>query len=232
MTCPIFLIHGTVDSVVPFSHGEAIQDSVQEKFKTTPFWALDMGHNDIEVIMAGEFLRRLQDFLHYIDMKDIFNYKKRILMQKQSEIDMLKKIITKKIHDSGHSASIRNTKVMNNNTSTRGMKLFVESKEDRHENEQKDRVFKSSSRINDCDFDILNLCSPRSLTRQVSITVEEGKVEVFSDSEEEVVSPNNKEPSSYYHHNDESPYELKSTSKEFNKFPIPIDTRLSTECRV
>lgn len=230
ISCPIFLIHGTVDSVVPFSHGEAIQDSVQEKCKTTPFWALDMGHNDIEVNMAGEFLRRLQDFLHYTDMKDLFEHKKRVLMQKQSEIDMLKKIISKKIN-SGNSRSTnrKGSNVMNNNTSTRGMKLFVESEEDRHENEQKD---KSSSRMNDYDFDILNLCSPRSLTRQVSITVEEGKVEVLSDSEEEVVPPNNKEPRNY-HHSNESPYELKSTSKEFTKFSSPImETRLSAECRI
>ena len=94
--CPMFLIHGTVDLVVPFSHGEAMQDSVQEKCKTTPFWALNMGHNGIEVSMAEEFRRRLQDFLHCVDIKDLFEHKKRVLMQKQSEIDMLKKIISKK----------------------------------------------------------------------------------------------------------------------------------------
>ena len=79
-------------------------------------------------------------------------------MQKQSEIDMLKKIISKKIN-SGDSRSMnrKGSKVLNNNTSTRGMKLFVES-----------------ARMNDCDLDVLNLCSPRSLTRQASITVEEG----------------------------------------------------------
>ena len=110
---------------------------------------------------------------------------------------------------------------------TKGMKLFVESEEDRHENEQKEDRPKFSSRMNDtCDFDILNLCSPKALIRQVSITVEEGKIEVFSDAEEEEFQKK------YYNHNDESPYELKSISKECSKFTLPLDTRRSPECLV
>ena len=55
---------------------------------------------------------------------------------------------------------------------------------------------------------------------------------MFSDSEEEVVPPNNEEPRNY-HHSNESPHELKSTSKELNKFSSPImEARISPECRV
>lgn len=227
ITCPVFCIHGTVDAVVPFSHGETIFMNVQEKYRTTPFWAYELGHNDIEVSMAGEFLRRLQDFLHYVEMKELFNYKKRVLRKKRSEIDLLKKIISRKMNDSNNSSNRKDK-----TASTEGMKLFVDSEEDRHENEQKEERPKSSSRMNDaCDFDILNLCSPKSLKRQVSITVEEGKIEVFSDAEEETLCKN-KESTLYYNHNDESPYELKSTSKEFNKFVLPLDARRSPECLV
>ena len=201
--------------------------NVQEKYRTTPFWAYELGHNDIEVSMAGEFLRRLQDFLHYVEMKELFNYKKRVLRKKRSEIDLLKKIISRKMNDSNNSSNRKDK-----TASTEGMKLFVDSEEDRHENEQKEERPKSSSRMNDaCDFDILNLCSPKSLKRQVSITVEDGKIEVFSDAEEEALRKN-KESTLYYNHNDESPYELKSTSKEFNKFVLPLDARRSPECLV
>lgn len=37
--CPVFIIHGTEDTVVPFSHGLELLNSFPEEFRTQPFWA-------------------------------------------------------------------------------------------------------------------------------------------------------------------------------------------------
>ena len=37
--CPVFIVHGTEDTVVPFSHGLELLNSFPEEFRTQPFWA-------------------------------------------------------------------------------------------------------------------------------------------------------------------------------------------------
>merc|ERR1712228_650077 len=85
VTCPIFVIHGTCDVIVPFSHGEVIQEKIRKCAKTTPFWAQGMGHNDIEVNMTTEFLQSLRDFINYAMLTDQYKTKKSQLMKKQAE---------------------------------------------------------------------------------------------------------------------------------------------------
>lgn len=37
--CPVYVIHGTQDEIVPFYHGEALFNLLPDSSKTVPFWA-------------------------------------------------------------------------------------------------------------------------------------------------------------------------------------------------
>ena len=75
ITCPVFLIHGTNDEVVPFWNGQELYLGVQEEFRYRPFWVQDAGHNNIELLMRdtnpvtpgslmpGRFFERFDMFL-------------------------------------------------------------------------------------------------------------------------------------------------------------------------
>jgi predicted alpha/beta hydrolase family esterase len=51
ITCPVFIVHGTNDEVVPFWNGQELYLAVQEEFRYRPFWVQDAGHNNIELLM-------------------------------------------------------------------------------------------------------------------------------------------------------------------------------------
>jgi abhydrolase domain-containing protein 17 len=51
ITCPVFIVHGTNDEVVPFWNGQELYLAVQEEFRYRPFWVKDAGHNNIELLM-------------------------------------------------------------------------------------------------------------------------------------------------------------------------------------
>ena len=38
ITCPVFLVHGTNDEVVPFWNGQELYLGVSEEFRYRPFW--------------------------------------------------------------------------------------------------------------------------------------------------------------------------------------------------
>uniref|UniRef100_A0A7S4I6B9 Serine aminopeptidase S33 domain-containing protein n=1 Tax=Odontella aurita TaxID=265563 RepID=A0A7S4I6B9_9STRA len=65
--CPIYIIHGTEDEIVPFYHGENLYKAVSEHCAAMPFWAEGMGHNDIEVKMPTAYIKRLYRFISQID---------------------------------------------------------------------------------------------------------------------------------------------------------------------
>jgi len=59
--CPVFIIHGVKDAVVPFEHGTRLFDMV--KTKKTYWWIENAGHNNIEHNWGSEFLIRIKNFL-------------------------------------------------------------------------------------------------------------------------------------------------------------------------
>lgn len=88
--CPIFIIHGTHDEVVPFGHGKTLHDSIPQNYRCAPFWAEKMGHNDIEVEMTGAFVQRLKSYILLIDSK-VRNRKKSMkprTMKKDSKVNL------------------------------------------------------------------------------------------------------------------------------------------------
>jgi len=61
---PIFIMHGTKDEIVPFWHGQELYLATQKKFRFTPFWVLEGGHNNLEVKETKEIFRRLALFIN------------------------------------------------------------------------------------------------------------------------------------------------------------------------
>ena len=47
ITCPVFLVHGTNDEVVPFWNGQELYLGVSEEFRYRPFW------------VQGEYFKRM-----------------------------------------------------------------------------------------------------------------------------------------------------------------------------
>jgi len=64
VTCPVFIMHGTKDDVVPFYHGRNLYEALPENIQyCSPFWAENMGHNNIEADMTSLFIKKLKRFL-------------------------------------------------------------------------------------------------------------------------------------------------------------------------
>ena len=63
--CPVLVIHGRRDEVVPFSHGEELFSRANEpKFS---LWVDGAGHNDLQVVARDRYLQALRDFAAALD---------------------------------------------------------------------------------------------------------------------------------------------------------------------
>eukprot|EP00549_Striatella_unipunctata_P009565 CAMPEP_0118707188 /NCGR_PEP_ID=MMETSP0800-20121206/21035_1 /TAXON_ID=210618 ORGANISM="Striatella unipunctata, Strain CCMP2910" /NCGR_SAMPLE_ID=MMETSP0800 /ASSEMBLY_ACC=CAM_ASM_000638 /LENGTH=254 /DNA_ID=CAMNT_0006609927 /DNA_START=161 /DNA_END=922 /DNA_ORIENTATION=+ len=63
--CPVFIIHGRVDEVVPFEHGKALYDALPRRYRAAPFWVDGMGHNDLEGHAEIALLASVNRYLDY-----------------------------------------------------------------------------------------------------------------------------------------------------------------------
>jgi len=62
ITCPVLIMHGTLDEIVPWEHGIALHKACQKPVE--PLWIEDRGHNN----MPNEIcLRRVREFLDQLD---------------------------------------------------------------------------------------------------------------------------------------------------------------------
>jgi pimeloyl-ACP methyl ester carboxylesterase len=63
--CPVFIIHGTRDEVVPFWHGQELFLATPVQYRAKPFWVDGGGHNNIEALLRddGTFFERLSSYL-------------------------------------------------------------------------------------------------------------------------------------------------------------------------
>jgi hypothetical protein len=60
LRCPLLVIHGTVDSVIPFSHGEALFAAAPEPKRHV--WIEGANHNDIFALAGDRIAKELLDF--------------------------------------------------------------------------------------------------------------------------------------------------------------------------
>jgi len=47
--CPVLVIHGTKDEVVPFWNGEQLFLALPVQYRAKPYWVDGGGHNNIEL---------------------------------------------------------------------------------------------------------------------------------------------------------------------------------------
>ena len=78
--CPVYVIHGSEDTIVPFYHGQTLFQTLPDKCKTVPFWARGAGHNNIEMDMPTAYIKRLQQFIRQCDR---LNYPNQLSPRKQ-----------------------------------------------------------------------------------------------------------------------------------------------------
>ena len=61
--CPVLVIHGCEDKVVPFWHGDELLRSFPPEFRAKPFFVERMGHNNIESRCRDEYISQITSFL-------------------------------------------------------------------------------------------------------------------------------------------------------------------------
>jgi len=61
INCPVFIIHGTKDAVVPFWHGQYFSTHLKNSVK--PLWVEDAGHNDILKLAKRKYMSRARQFI-------------------------------------------------------------------------------------------------------------------------------------------------------------------------
>lgn len=61
--CPVLLIHGKRDKIVPFKHSEQLFMSFHEQCRTPPLFIQEMGHNHVSASIRSMFLKRVKRFI-------------------------------------------------------------------------------------------------------------------------------------------------------------------------
>lgn len=64
ITCPTLFIHGTDDTLVPFSHGIQLWEKARRPF--TPLWIKGGTHNGIPDTASIEYIQRMWDFCTFV----------------------------------------------------------------------------------------------------------------------------------------------------------------------
>ena len=64
--CPIFVIHGRRDEIVPFYHAQELYAASKNKYQ--PFYVDGAGHNNIEKFANTEYLLRINKFIQDVDI--------------------------------------------------------------------------------------------------------------------------------------------------------------------
>lgn len=68
LRCPVFILHGTHDEVVPFWHAEELFLATPIVWRRKPFWIKGAGHNNIELLLrdSGLLFKRIREFIDHV----------------------------------------------------------------------------------------------------------------------------------------------------------------------
>lgn len=70
--CPVFIIHGTRDEIVPALHGIQLYEACQKRgIAHQPFWVKDADHNNLEMQAGDSFSSHFQGFLEHLETSPI-----------------------------------------------------------------------------------------------------------------------------------------------------------------
>ena len=62
--CPVFIIHGRRDEIVPFYHARELHNATKHKYP--PYYVDGAGHNNVEKF-ASDYLQRIKQFISHVD---------------------------------------------------------------------------------------------------------------------------------------------------------------------
>lgn len=60
VNCPVLVMHGTADEVIPFWHGQQLFEAVQSQKQA--LWVEGAGHNDLSEVAGDRYVQALQKF--------------------------------------------------------------------------------------------------------------------------------------------------------------------------
>ncbi|HEX2949530.1 MAG TPA: alpha/beta hydrolase, partial [Armatimonadota bacterium] len=63
--CPVLIMHGKSDYVIPFHHGVQLYNAV--KTPKLHFWVNAVGHNDFPSASDGEYQEKIYEFIHLLE---------------------------------------------------------------------------------------------------------------------------------------------------------------------
>lgn len=70
--CPVFIIHGTRDEIVPVWHGQGLYNTcVKKGIAYEPYVVQGADHNNLEYQAGGAFYERIGDFLKHLEQSPI-----------------------------------------------------------------------------------------------------------------------------------------------------------------
>lgn len=58
-SCPIFILHGVKDEVIPFWNGEMLFLAAPVELRAKPFWVVDGSHNNIEEMLRFVYITHI-----------------------------------------------------------------------------------------------------------------------------------------------------------------------------
>jgi len=73
---PVFVIHGTHDTEIPFEHGVALYEACPAEHAYSPWWVKEAGHNDIEINHRQLYFEHLAAFLKALDSPGKQNWRR------------------------------------------------------------------------------------------------------------------------------------------------------------
>jgi len=69
--CPVYVVHGTDDEIVPFWHGEDLVRNCRKGIAYQPYWVENGGHNDLEVKARQPFYDNFAKFLRSLEKEEV-----------------------------------------------------------------------------------------------------------------------------------------------------------------
>jgi len=85
--CPVLLIHGKRDKIVPYKHSEQLYEAFGSKYRTQPLFIKEMGHNHVSAQLRVLFLRRVKKFIEQCVSAEGCNIVEEILDLSGKEVD-------------------------------------------------------------------------------------------------------------------------------------------------
>merc|ERR1712194_227839 len=63
VTCPVLIMHGRMDEIVPFRNAEYLHAQLQPRARWPPYYSPEAGHNDLMETDPASYFQELSDFL-------------------------------------------------------------------------------------------------------------------------------------------------------------------------